>query len=130
MKLSKCTLTIFTPLTDWFENGMLQHVLGRERADIFLQHFLCPTSSYCPACKHKIAMAAIRAVTSRRAKTCSIKLLRKKNIVFSKNNVYLCPKMYLCTKRLRKIIVPPMEMLLSFSIGTFLTNYDVINRKL
>ena len=27
------------------------------------------------------------------------------------------------------IIVPPKEMLLSFSIGTFLANYDVTNRK-
>ena len=32
-------------------------------------------------------------------------------------------------KRVSKIIVPPKEMLLSFSIGTFLTKYDVINRK-
>ena len=28
------------------------------------------------------------------------------------------------------IIVPPKEMLLSFSIGTFLTNYDIKNRTL
>ena len=43
----------------------------------------------------------------------------------------ICPKMYFCAKREResKIIVPPKEMLLLFSIGTFLTNYDVTNRK-
>ena len=43
---------------------------------------------------------------------------------------YLCPKMYLCTKRASKIIVPPKEMLLSFSIGTFLTSSDVTYKKL
>ena len=32
---------------------------------------------------------------------------------------YRCQKMYLCAKRASKIIVPPKEMLLSFSIGTF-----------
>ena len=31
----------------------------------------------------------------------------------------LCPKMHLCAKRASKTIVPPEEMLLSFSIGTF-----------
>ena len=36
---------------------------------------------------------------------------------------------FFCTKRASKIIVPPKEMLLSFSIGTFLSNYDVTNRK-
>ena len=44
--------------------------------------------------------------------------------------MYFCPKMYLCAKRAIKIIVPPKENLLSFSIGTFLTNYDVTCRKL
>ena len=38
--------------------------------------------------------------------------------------------LYLCAKRASKIIVQPMEMLLSLSIGTFLTNYDVTDRKL
>ena len=33
--------------------------------------------------------------------------------------------LHLCTKRASKIIVLPKEMLLSFSIGTFLTNYQV-----
>ena len=33
-------------------------------------------------------------------------------------------------KTARKIIVPPIESELSFSTGTFLNNYDVINRKL
>ena len=37
---------------------------------------------------------------------------------------------YFCAKRASKIIVLPKEMWLSFSIGTFLTNYDVINWKL
>ena len=32
---------------------------------------------------------------------------------------YLCPKMYLCAKRASKILVPPKEMLLFFSIVTF-----------
>ena len=36
----------------------------------------------------------------------------------------------LCAKRASKMIVPPKIMLLSFSIGTFLPNYDVTNRKL
>ena len=42
-------------------------------------------------------------------------------------------KMYLpndfCAKRASEVIVELKEMLLSFSIGTFLTNYDVTNRK-
>ena len=33
-------------------------------------------------------------------------------------------------KRSNCFIVPPKEMLLSFSIGTFLTNYDITDRKL
>ena len=44
--------------------------------------------------------------------------------------MYLCPKIKSCTKRASKIIVQPQEMLLLFSIGTFLTNYDVIRRNL
>ena len=43
---------------------------------------------------------------------------------------YLCPKMNFCAKRVSKIIVLPEEMLLSFSIRTFLSNYDVTFRKL
>ena len=43
---------------------------------------------------------------------------------------YLFLKMYICAKRAGKMIVPPKEMLLSFSIGTFLTYYDVTCRKL
>ena len=34
-----------------------------------------------------------------------------------------------CAKRASKILVPPEEMLHLFSIGTFLTNYDVTNRE-
>ena len=37
--------------------------------------------------------------------------------------------MYVCSKRTSKIIVPPKEMLISFSIGTFLNIYDVTDRK-
>ena len=44
-------------------------------------------------------------------------------------STYLCPKSMFCAKRANKIIVPPQEMLLSFSIGTFSTNYDVTSRK-
>ena len=33
-----------------------------------------------------------------------------------------------CGKRASKMKVPPKEMLLPFSIGTFLTNYDVTIR--
>ena len=43
---------------------------------------------------------------------------------------YLCPKMYLYAKRASKIKVLPKEMLLSFSIGTFFTNFDITNREL
>ena len=32
--------------------------------------------------------------------------------------MYLCPKIKFCAKRASKIIVPPQEMLFSFSIGT------------
>ena len=42
---------------------------------------------------------------------------------FSYNGDYM-----VCVKRASKMIVPPKEMLLSFSIGTFLTNYDVTIR--
>ena len=38
--------------------------------------------------------------------------------------------LYFCTKSARKRIVPPIERVLSFSTGTFLNNYDVIDRKL
>ena len=38
---------------------------------------------------------------------------------------FFWPQSYFCAKRASKIIVPSKEMLLSFSIGTFLTNYDV-----
>ena len=41
----------------------------------------------------------------------------------------ICPKKFFCAKRASKIIVPPKEMLFSFSTGTFLTNNDVTNRK-
>ena len=44
--------------------------------------------------------------------------------------MYLWAKINFCAKRASKIIVLSKEMLLSFSTGTFLTNYDVINRKL
>ena len=44
--------------------------------------------------------------------------------------MYLCSKIKFWAKRARKIIVPPKEMLLSFSIGPILTNYDVTCRKL
>ena len=44
--------------------------------------------------------------------------------------LYLCPKMNICANRAFKIKVPPKEMLLTFSIGTILANYDIINRKL
>ena len=36
----------------------------------------------------------------------------------------------LCAKRASKIIASPKELQLSVCIGTFLTNYDVTNRKL
>ena len=36
---------------------------------------------------------------------------------------------YFCAKRAKKIVAPPKQMLLSFSIVRFLTNYDVTNRK-
>ena len=39
------------------------------------------------------------------------------------------PKKISWAKSVSKVIAPPREMLLSFSIGTFLTNYDVTNRK-
>ena len=42
---------------------------------------------------------------------------------------FIPPKELFCGKRASKMIVPPKEMLLSFSIGTFLTNYDVTIRK-
>ena len=35
------------------------------------------------------------------------------------HKMYLCVKMQFCSKRASKIIVPPIEILLSFSIGTF-----------
>ena len=38
--------------------------------------------------------------------------------------------MKLCAKSAMKVIVPPIECELSYSIGTFLNNYDAINRKL
>ena len=44
--------------------------------------------------------------------------------------MHLCLNIKFCAKRATEIIVPPKEMLLSFSSGTFLTNYDVIIRKL
>ena len=44
--------------------------------------------------------------------------------------MYLCPNIKFCAKRASKIIVRPKEMLLLFSIRTFLTNYDVTSRKL
>ena len=44
--------------------------------------------------------------------------------------MYLCPKIHLCAKRESKIIIPHKKMGLSFSIGTFLRNYDVTYRKL
>ena len=37
---------------------------------------------------------------------------------------------YFCAKRVSKIIAPPIEIVLLFSIGTFLTNYDITDRKL
>ena len=39
------------------------------------------------------------------------------------------PQKMVCGKRASKMTVRPKEMLLSFSIGTFLTNYDVTIRK-
>ena len=42
--------------------------------------------------------------------------------------VLLFPKV-VCRKRASEMIVPSKEMLLSFSIGTFLTNYDITIRK-
>ena len=55
----------------------------------------------------------------------------KKNLSLKKNaqNGSICPKLFFCANRASKTIVPPKEMLLSFSIETFLTNYDVTNRK-
>ena len=49
---------------------------------------------------------------------------------FLYNGVYLCPKIKVCAKGASKIIVPLKEILSLFSIGTFLTNYDNISRKL
>ena len=46
------------------------------------------------------------------------------------NTFNLWPKIKFCAKRASKIIVPPKEMLLSFSIGTFLTTNDVTCGKL
>ena len=58
---------------------------------------------------------------------------QEKNLILTSPNAQsgnICPKMLFCVKRTSKIIIPPKEMLLSFSIGTFLTNYYVTNRKL
>ena len=40
--------------------------------------------------------------------------------------MHLCSNIKFFAKRASKIIVPPQERLLFFSIGTFLTNYDVV----
>ena len=48
----------------------------------------------------------------------------------STQNVFFPHKKMVCGKRASKMIVPPKKMLLSLSIGTFLTNYDVTNRML
>ena len=40
------------------------------------------------------------------------------------NQKCICPKKFFCTERGSKIIVLPKEMLVLFSFGTFLTNYD------
>ena len=45
---------------------------------------------------------------------------------FGQRLLHFCPKMYLCAKRASKVFVLPKEMLLSFSSGPFLTNYDVL----
>ena len=50
------------------------------------------------------------------------------NCLFSAK--FFCTKMLFCAKSASKFIVPPTELKLLFSIGTFLTNYDVINRQL
>ena len=42
----------------------------------------------------------------------------------------LLPKNLFCRKSARKRIVPPIECELSFSTGTFLNNYDVLDRNL
>ena len=67
--------------------------------------------------------------------TMEYKLNNPKNYLLSifkrlKVALYFCPKMYFCAKRASKIIVPPKEMQLSVSIGTFLTLHDVTFRKL
>ena len=50
--------------------------------------------------------------------------------MFPSVHLYLSPKMQFYAKSASKITVPPKELQLFVSIGTFLTNYDVINRKL
>ena len=48
---------------------------------------------------------------------------------FQRHLVFLSKRSF-CAKRASKLIVLPKEMLVLFSIGTFLTNYDVKDRKL
>ena len=47
----------------------------------------------------------------------------------STQNVFFPKNIKVCAKSVSKIIAPPKEMLLSFLIGTFKTNYDVIRIK-
>ena len=54
---------------------------------------------------------------------------RQQKIPFSNDQNDNFPKDVFWAKRASKIIVLPKEILSSFSIGTFLTNYDVTNRK-
>ena len=49
-------------------------------------------------------------------------------ITFSLDRLF-AKKCCLCAKRLSKIVFPPKEMLFSFSIVWFLTNYDITNRE-
>ena len=63
---------------------------------------------------------------------CILVIFRALKMAFYDSNAllhYLCQKMYFCAKRASKIIDPPKEILLSFSIGTFLTNYDITCKK-
>ena len=55
--------------------------------------------------------------------------LFKKHSNFHVVNNFFPHKNMVCGKRASKMIAPPKEMLLSFSIGTFLTNSDVTIRK-
>ena len=50
----------------------------------------------------------------------------------SQDRLRLCfvAQEYFCVKSVRKRIVPPIEFELSFLTGTFLKNYDFIDRKI